>query len=232
MSEPIDRLVTCGVLPVIELRSLDMAVPLAIALRDAGLPCVEITFRTIHAAPAIERIRTSVPDVLVAAGTVLNLADADAAIRAGAEMIVAPGSNRRVIDFVREGDTLMVPGVVTPTEIEDNIDRGIQLMKFFPAEASGGVPYLRALAAPFPGVRFMPTGGVRPETLASYLALPSVAACGGTWIAPPDVVDAGDFETVARLAREAVAIVAGSRDGTGRPRATGSTSVATRPADA
>lgn len=232
MSVPIDRLAICGVLPVVELRSLEMAVPLAIALRDAGLPCIEITFRTIHAAAAIERIRISVPEVLVAAGTVLNVADADAALSAGAQLIVAPGSNRRVIDFVRGRDVPMVPGIVTPTEIEDNLERGVQLMKFFPAEATGGVAYLRALAAPFPAVRFMPTGGIRPATLASYLALPSVVACGGTWIAPPDVVDAGDMETVARLAREAVGIVVGSRDGTAQPRAARSTTVAAGSADA
>jgi 2-dehydro-3-deoxyphosphogluconate aldolase / (4S)-4-hydroxy-2-oxoglutarate aldolase len=139
------------------------------------------------------------------------LDDAAAAIGAGADLIIAPGSNRRVIDYVRRRGVMMVPGVMTPTEIEHNLELGLRLMKFFPAEQAGGVAYLRTLNGPYPNATFVPTGGIGRSSLPAYLTLPSVAFCAGTWIAPATAVAAGDMALVAGLASEAVATVAQAR---------------------
>ena len=170
------------VIPVVEISRVDDAVPLARALVDAGLPCAEITFRTASAAQAIEAIATSVPDIRVGAGTVVTVAQAEAALAAGASFIVAPGFDPAVVDFALEHGVPIVPGVCTPTEVGMALGRGLSVLKLFPAEAAGGVAYLKALAAPFGGVRFVPTGGIGPDNLAAYLAVKEVIACGGSWM--------------------------------------------------
>jgi 2-dehydro-3-deoxyphosphogluconate aldolase / (4S)-4-hydroxy-2-oxoglutarate aldolase len=198
-----------GVVPVVTVTDSQDAAPLADALRAGGLPCVEITYRAnAEAATAtIERIRRYAPDLLVGAGTVLSAAHADAAITAGASFVVAPGFNPAVVKHVASKRVPMMPGVATPSEIELALAHGIQLVKVFPVGALGGVPYLQALAAPYPMMHFVPTGGITPENLAEYLQLPSVAAVGGTWLAKPAVVQEGDWATVERLSAEAVGIV-------------------------
>jgi len=204
---PIERVAVYGVLPVVQLPDPALGLPLAEVLAGVGLCCVEVTFRESGAAKAIAAIRDRFPGMLVAAGTVLTVEQARLALRAGAEVIVAPGTNPAVIEEVLSRGATMVPGVVTPTEIEANLERGITVMKFFPAEVMGGVAYLRAVYGPYRQVRFVPTGGVSAANLRSYLALPNVLACGGTWIAPVAALMAGDWRGIRRMALEAVALV-------------------------
>ena len=199
------------VIPVVEIPRVDDAVPLARALVDAGLPCVEITFRTASAAQAIEAIATSVPDIRVGAGTVVTVAQAEAALAAGASFIVAPGFDPAVVDFALEHGVPIVPGVCTPTEVGMALGRGLSVLKLFPAEAAGGVAYLKALAAPFGGVRFVPTGGIGPDNLAAYLAVKQVIACGGSWMVKKALIAAGEFDTIRTLATQAREIACAAR---------------------
>jgi 2-dehydro-3-deoxyphosphogluconate aldolase/(4S)-4-hydroxy-2-oxoglutarate aldolase len=207
----LEALGVCGVVPVVRLPRPDIAVPLARALRDAGLPCLEVTFRAGGAGEAIAAIRREMPEVVVGAGTVLTIDQAREALDAGAAFVVSPGTNPSVVEHVLSQGTPMIPGVATPTEIEANLSRGITTMKLFPAEVLGGVAFLRAVRGPYPGVRFMPTGGVTAANLAAYLTLPNVVACGGTWIAPVERLEGGDMAAVAALAAVAAAIVRAAR---------------------
>ena len=192
------------VIPVVEIPGVDDAVPLARALVDAGLPCAEITFRTASAAGAIAAIAASVPDIRVGAGTVVTLAQAEAALAAGASFLVAPGFDPAVVDFALEHDVPIVPGVCTPDRGRHGASTaGLSVLKLFPAEAAGGVAYLKALAAPFGGVRFVPTGGIGPDNLAAYLAVKQVIACGGSWMVKKALIAAGEFDTIRRLAAQA-----------------------------
>jgi 2-dehydro-3-deoxyphosphogluconate aldolase / (4S)-4-hydroxy-2-oxoglutarate aldolase len=208
------RLRAVGVVPVVQLPDPALAVPLAELLAEAGLPCLEVTFRAAGAATAIAAIRAARPDILVGAGTVLTVEQADAALDAGAEFIVAPGTNPRVVAYVLERGGRMVPGIATPSEIEGNLERGIRLLKFFPAEALGGVAFLRGVRGPFRGVEFIPSGGITASNLRAYLDLPNVAAAGGTWIAPVAALESRNLGAVAHAAREASAVV---RDARGAP---------------
>ncbi len=210
-------LLDAGVVPVVTLSRPEQGVPIAEALLAGGLKCVEITFRSDAAPSAIEAIRVHVPALLVGAGTVLTTAQADAAIAAGASFLVAPGFNPTVVDHVLGLGIPMLPGVCTPSEIEQALARGLQLVKFFPAAAMGGVGYLRALAGPYPMVRYVPTGGITPGNAAEYLALRSVAAVGGTWLATREVVAAGEWETIKGLAADAAAMVRRVRSGNASP---------------
>jgi 2-dehydro-3-deoxyphosphogluconate aldolase/(4S)-4-hydroxy-2-oxoglutarate aldolase len=202
----LELLTRARVVPVVEIGEARHAVPLACALADGGLTCVEITFRTAVAADAIAAIAAEAPDVTVGAGTVRTVEQADVAVAAGARFLVAPGLSPAVVARARTHRIPMLPGVCTPTEIEQAVGMGLRLMKFFPAEAAGGVAYLKALSGPFPDVRFVPTGGIGPGNLAAYLELPLVAACGGSWMTPTPLVAAGDFAVITRLAAGAAEI--------------------------
>jgi 2-dehydro-3-deoxyphosphogluconate aldolase/(4S)-4-hydroxy-2-oxoglutarate aldolase len=195
------------IVPVVVLEELDTAAPVAAALAEGGIPVAEVTFRTAVAAAAIRRIADDT-DVLVGAGTVVRPEQVDEAVAAGARFIVSPGLSLRVIERCRELDVLVVPGVATATEVIAALDQGLDLLKLFPAEAAGGVALLRALRGPFPDVRFVPTGGISAENAASYLALPSVAAVGGSWMVAPELVAARDYAAIAQLAREAATLAA------------------------
>jgi 2-dehydro-3-deoxyphosphogluconate aldolase/(4S)-4-hydroxy-2-oxoglutarate aldolase len=194
------------IVPVITVENGDQAIRLADALVAGNLPLMEITFRSDAAAEAISRVRAERPDVTVGAGTVLTPAQVDAALAAGAQFIVAPGFNPKVADHCIAAGVPFAPGVATPSEVEWALERGLSLLKFFPAEQSGGVQYIKAISAPYRGVRFMPTGGITPENLKSYLSVPSVIACGGSWMVKLDLIKAGEFETITRLTAEAVAL--------------------------
>jgi 2-dehydro-3-deoxyphosphogluconate aldolase/(4S)-4-hydroxy-2-oxoglutarate aldolase len=200
-------LLAYGVVPVVVLHELDDAVPVAEALAAGGLPVAEVTLRTAVAAEAIRRIAAET-GVLVGAGTVVRPEQVDESVAAGARFIVTPGLSLRVTERCRELDVLVIPGVATATEVIAALDQGLELLKLFPAEAAGGVALLRALQGPFPDVRFVPTGGISAANAASYLAAPSVAAVGGSWMVAPELIAAGDFGAVTRLAREAVALTA------------------------
>jgi 2-dehydro-3-deoxyphosphogluconate aldolase/(4S)-4-hydroxy-2-oxoglutarate aldolase len=199
------------VVPVVAIPRADDAVPLARTLVEAGLPCAEITFRTDAAAAAIAAIAAAVPELRVGAGTVLSVAQAEAALRAGASFIVAPGFDPAVVDFALQRGVPVVPGVCTPTEVTLALARGLSVLKLFPAEAAGGVAYLKALAAPFGAASFVPTGGIGPDNLASYLAVPQVLACGGSWMVTKKLIAAGDFDTIGGLAAEARSLACAAR---------------------
>lgn len=194
--------------PVVVLDDVAHASPLAGALVDGGLPVAEVTFRTAAAADSI-RAMAARGDILLGAGTVLTPAQVDEAVAAGASYVVSPGLSRAVVERCAEHGVLALPGAVTATEVQAALELGLTTVKFFPAGTSGGVAAIKALAAPFGGVRFVPTGGIGPADVQDYLALPSVAAVGGSWMVPRDVVAAGDMGTVRRLTAEAVSLVRG-----------------------
>ena len=207
MTEIISRIGDIGIVPVIVLDDPDLARPLADALAEGGLPCAEVTFRTPRAAEAL-RLMAQDTRLLVGAGTVLTVAQVDAAIGAGAAYIVTPGYSREVVRACQERGVPVIPGVATPTEIQMALADGITLVKFFPAEAIGGTRALSAMAAPFPMLRFIPTGGISPGNLESYLALPSVVAVGGSWMVPASLVSQRKWADIRQLAAEAVAATA------------------------
>jgi 2-dehydro-3-deoxyphosphogluconate aldolase / (4S)-4-hydroxy-2-oxoglutarate aldolase len=210
MSDAIARIEDMGIVPVIVLDDPDLAAPLADALAGGGLPCAEVTFRTAHAAEALKAMAGD-PRLLVGAGTVLTVDQVDAAIQAGATYIVTPGYSREVVRACQDRNVPVIPGVATPTEIQMALQDGITLVKFFPAEAFGGTKTLSAMAAPFPGLRFIPTGGISPGNLESYLRLAPVAAVGGSWMASAGLVSQRRWDDVSRLAAEAIAAVARCR---------------------
>ncbi|MFI9200630.1 bifunctional 4-hydroxy-2-oxoglutarate aldolase/2-dehydro-3-deoxy-phosphogluconate aldolase [Streptomyces sp. NPDC053048] len=198
-----DLLDLSPVIPVVVLHDAADAVPLARALVAGGLPAIEITLRTHTALDAIRAITESVPGAIVGAGTVLRPAQAEAALEAGAEFLVSPGWTDRLLDALRATGVPFLPGVSTASEVMALLERGVREMKFFPAEAAGGVGYLSSLAAPLPTARFCPTGGIGPDSARAYLALPNVGCVGGTWMLPPDAVRARDWDRVTELARQA-----------------------------
>jgi 2-dehydro-3-deoxyphosphogluconate aldolase/(4S)-4-hydroxy-2-oxoglutarate aldolase len=196
-------ILTGKIVPVVVLEDAGGAAPLAAALLDGGLRCAEVTFRTAAAADAI-RVMAERAELFVGAGTVLTPAQVDQAVAAGARFIVSPGFGPAVVKHCQELGVPVYPGVATATEIQMALDAGIETVKFFPAEQLGGVPMLKALAAPFRSVRFIPTGGVSTANVASYLAVPAVVAVGGTWMVAPDLLAAGDWAEVTRRTRAAL----------------------------
>jgi 2-dehydro-3-deoxyphosphogluconate aldolase/(4S)-4-hydroxy-2-oxoglutarate aldolase len=201
------RLRGLGVVPVVQIDDAADAVGLGRALAAGGLPVAEITFRTDAAADAIARLRGECPDVLVGAGTVLSTDTVDRAVAAGASFIVTPGLNPGVVEHCRARGIPVVPGVNSPTQVEQALGLGLSLLKFFPAVPSGGLPMLRALGGPYAGVTFMPTGGITLTTAPDWLALPNVAAVGGTWIATAPDIAAGHFDRITDHARAAASLV-------------------------
>lgn len=196
-----------GIVPVIVIDDADDAIPLAAALVAGGLPCAEITFRTAAGAESLRRITAEFPDMLVGAGTVLTPGQAAEARAAGARFVVSPGSNPRVIDYCVEHGIPIYPGVCTPTEVEAALERGLDLVKFFPAEPMGGVSFLKAIAAPYAGVRFMPTGGIHAGNIGSYLSFPPVVACGGSWMAPAAWIREKQFDRIRHETAQAMSAV-------------------------
>jgi 2-dehydro-3-deoxyphosphogluconate aldolase/(4S)-4-hydroxy-2-oxoglutarate aldolase len=211
MKNIFEALSQIGLVPVITIERAEDAVPLARALLDGDVGCAEITFRTTAAAEAIRRMISEVREILVGAGTVLTVQQAKQAIQAGAQYIVSPGFDAAVVDWCLEHNIPVLPGVATPTEINMALVRGVKLLKFFPAEELGGVRMLKALYAPYQEVQFIPTGGINARNLAEYLALPNVVACGGSWMATSRMISEGQFDEIARLAREARGIVRQAR---------------------
>jgi 2-dehydro-3-deoxyphosphogluconate aldolase/(4S)-4-hydroxy-2-oxoglutarate aldolase len=208
---PLERIAAAGVTPVVELPSFDQAAPLAEALLRGGLDVVEVTLRSNAGLHAIELLRSAYPELLVGGGTVRTVADAARVLDAGAEFVVSPSTSQAVIELCRSRGITALPGACTPTEIDVAMAAGAEAIKFFPAEAMGGVAFLKALAGPFRDVSFVPTGGIGPGNLADYLRLPSVVACGGSWMVTRALLTSGSFDQVEELARGALAIVADVR---------------------
>lgn len=194
------RLRAIKIVPVIAINDVAHALPLAKVLVENGLPCAEVTFRTAAAAESIRIMREAYPDLLIGAGTVLTTAQVDEAIAAGADFIVSPGLNPTTVKYCQQRNIAIIPGVNNPSLVEQAMEMGLRTLKFFPAEPSGGIAMLKALSAVYP-VSFMPTGGINPNNAQEYLALKSVVACGGTWMAPTDLMDKGDWDTLAELVR-------------------------------
>lgn len=203
--ETLTALTRARLVPVVVIDSAADAGLLGAALVAGGLPVAEVTFRTAAAGEAI-RALVARGDILVGAGTVLTPEQVDQAVAAGASYVVSPGLSRAVVERCRERGVLALPGAVTATEVQAALELGVSTVKFFPAGTSGGAAAVAALAAPFGGVRFVPTGGIGPKNLADYLALPCVAAVGGSWMVPRDRIAAGDFEGIRALTAEAVAL--------------------------
>lgn len=214
MNELFEQLGSIGVIPVIALEDAKDAAPLGRALVAGGLPCAEITFRTAAAVDAIRAMCAACPEMIVGAGTVLTVEQAQAAIEAGSKFIVTPGFDAAVVDYCLANGMPVVPGVMTPTEINMALSKGITLVKFFPAEVAGGVKALKTMAAPYRHVTFMPTGGVSPANLANYLSLPMVLACGGSWVTGKGKIEAGAFDEIGRLAQAAADLVQQIREKT------------------
>ncbi|MBP5163979.1 MAG: bifunctional 4-hydroxy-2-oxoglutarate aldolase/2-dehydro-3-deoxy-phosphogluconate aldolase [Lachnospiraceae bacterium] len=202
-----ERFYKIGVIPVIALDDAKDASPMGDALMKGGLPAAEVTFRTAAAVDTIKTLKKEFPDMLVGAGTVLTTEQADRAIDAGAEFIVAPGLNPKVVKHVLDKGYPMSPGIATATEIEAALDLGLTFVKFFPAEANGGLPMIKALAGPYTNVKYMPTGGVNAKNLADYLSYDKIVCCGGTWVVKKDLVSEGKFSEIEKMAKEAADIV-------------------------
>jgi 2-dehydro-3-deoxyphosphogluconate aldolase / (4S)-4-hydroxy-2-oxoglutarate aldolase len=215
LQEVTGRLRATRIVPVITIDDPDHAVPLARALLDGGIACAEITFRTPRAAAALERIAGELPEMLVGAGTILTPAQAAAARAAGARFIVAPGFGPRMVDYCLEHEIPVYPGVATPTEVEMALEHGLTTLKFFPAEPMGGLAYLKAIAAPYVGVTFMPTGGINASNITSYLAFNRIAACGGSWMAPAEWIAARQFDRIRDESRRASVLVHGQQPAVG-----------------
>ncbi len=207
MSEVMDELFGYGVVPVVVIKNKEDARPLAEALMKGGLKCAEVTFRTDAAADAIRIMTDAFPEMLVGAGTVLSVKQVDDAVAAGAKFIVSPGFDPEVVDYCISKNIPVLPGVATPTEALMGIKKGLKVLKFFPAEQAGGLPMIKAMAAPYVGVRFMPTGGINAKNLPDYLSSDKVAACGGSWMVKGDLIDAKDFKKIEEMTREAVELV-------------------------
>lgn len=201
-----EQLAAVRLVPVIVIKDASKAVSLAKALYDGGLPCAEVTLRTPQAADAIRAIADAMPDMLLGAGTVLTPAQVDKALDAGAKYIVAPGLNPDVVRYCQSKNVPVLPGVCTPSEVEQGLALGLSALKFFPAEAAGGVNMLKSLSGPYGDVKFMPTGGITQNNLKDYLSVKSVFACGGSWMVKDDLIDANDFATITKLTKEAVNI--------------------------
>ncbi|EKO3408562.1 bifunctional 4-hydroxy-2-oxoglutarate aldolase/2-dehydro-3-deoxy-phosphogluconate aldolase [Vibrio fluvialis] len=195
------------VVPVIAIKDANKAVKLAEVLIENGLPCAEVTFRTEQAALAMKNMREAFPDMLIGAGTVLTTAQVDQAIEAGVDFVVSPGFNPTTVKYCQQRGVTIVPGVNNPSLVEQAMEMGLDTLKFFPAEPSGGVAMLKALTAVYP-VSFMPTGGVSPSNVKNYLAIPAVMACGGTWMVPNDLIDNEKWDELAVLVKEVAGIIA------------------------
>ena len=209
MNKILEKIGELGIVPVVKIEKAEDALPLGRALIDGDLPIAEITFRTSAAEESIKTLTRELPELLVGAGTVLTIEQVKEAVSAGAKFIVSPGFNPRVVDYCLENNIPVTPGINNPTQIEMALMRGIEVVKFFPAEASGGLPLLKSMSAPYAGIKFIPTGGINLNNLCSYLSDNKVLACGGSWMVKADLISSGSFDEITRITKEAVSIMLG-----------------------
>ncbi len=203
MENMIEEFQKLGVVPVVVLEDEKNALPLAEALVKGGLPCAEVTFRTEAAAESIRLMSEKYPEMLVGAGTVLTTQQVDLAVEAGARFIVSPGFDPEIVDYCLEKNIPVFPGCVTPSEVAQAVKRGLKVVKFFPAEQAGGIAMIKAMAAPYHNIRFMPTGGINPANLKDYLSCDKILCCGGSWMVKGDMIRNGEFEKIRDLVKEA-----------------------------
>ena len=207
MKDLAERFHEVGVVPVVVLEDVKDAVPLAQALVEGGLPCAEVTFRTAAAEESIRLMAEKFPEMLVGAGTVLTTEQVDAAVKAGAKFIVSPGFDPEIEDYCLKKEIPVLPGCISPSEVAQAVKRGLKTVKFFPAEQAGGVAMIKAMAAPYTQMKFMPTGGINPKNVREYLACDKIFACGGSWMVKGDMIKAGEFDKIEAMTKEAVEIV-------------------------
>lgn len=212
MNEILKKIGEVGVVPVIAISDTEKAVPLAKALLAGGVPCAEITFRTAEGEECIRLIAKEVPEIIVCAGTVLQVSQVDRAVAAGAKFIVSPGFNPKVVSYCIEKGVLIVPGCATPSDMEAAIEMELDVVKFFPAEQAGGLEYIKAVSAPYPGLHFMPTGGINSENIGKYAAFNKIVACGGSWMVAKELIETGNFEEITKRCKEAVKLVTEGRN--------------------
>lgn len=205
MNQLLEKIKSLKVVPVITINNAEHGAPLAKVLMENGLPCAEVTFRTPAAVQAIKNMRAAYPDLLIAAGTVLTTAQVDQAIDAGVDFIVSPGFNPKIVAYCQQKNVIIIPGVNSPSLVEQALEFNLTTLKFFPAEASGGIAMLKALSAVYP-VKFMPTGGIGLNNIAQYTALPSVLVCGGSWMVPNSLIDSENWQELGKLVAEAASI--------------------------
>lgn len=209
MNDILKKLSAIGIVPVIKIDDVEKAVPLAKALVAGGIPCAEVTFRTDAAEEAIKRMAAEVPELLIGAGTILTTEQADKAMAAGSKFLVSPGLNPKIVKHCIEKGYLITPGTTNPSDIEVAIELGLDVVKFFPAEAAGGLNMIKSMAAPYTKMKFMPTGGIGPGNLNSYLAFDKIICCGGSWMVKDELINAGEFDKIVDLCKEAVATMHG-----------------------
>lgn len=207
MNEVLEKIQKIGIVPVVVLNDAKDAEPLAKALCNGGLPCAEVTFRTDAAEESIRIMSEKYPEMLVGAGTVLTTEQVDRAVAAGAKFIVSPGLNPKIVKYCVEKNIPITPGICTPSETEQAIENGLEVVKFFPAEPAGGLKMIKAMAAPYTGLKFMPTGGINATNVKEYLAYDKILACGGSWMVKGSLVEAGEFDKIEAMTKEAVEIV-------------------------
>ncbi len=194
-----------GIVPVVVINNEESAVGLAKALVKGGLPTAEVTYRTAAAEGAIKRMVAEVPEIIVGAGTITSVEMAQSAVNAGAKYLVSPGFNPKVVQWCLDNNVTIFPGVTSPTQIEQAMEMGLETVKFFPAEAAGGIPMLKSFSSPYSKIKFMPTGGISENNVNDYLKLKNVIACGGSWICPSDLIDNGEFDKIEEFCKKAVA---------------------------
>ena len=204
MNEVLEKIQKIGIVPVVVLNDAKDAEPLAKALCNGGLPCAEVTFRTDAAEESIRIMSEKYPEMLIGAGTVLTTEQMDRAVAAGAKFIVSPGLNPKIVKYCVEKNIPITPGICTPSEAEQAIENGLEVVKFFPAEPAGGLKMIKAMAAPYTGLKFMPTGGINATNVKEYLAYDKILACGGSWMVNSKLVAEGKFDEIEKLTREAV----------------------------
>ncbi|QSX09194.1 bifunctional 4-hydroxy-2-oxoglutarate aldolase/2-dehydro-3-deoxy-phosphogluconate aldolase [Alkalibacter rhizosphaerae] len=204
MNDVLKKIQQIGIVPVVKLDRVEDALPLAKALMEGGLPCAEVTFRTDAAKDSIKVMSDTYPEMLIGAGTVLTKQQVDDAVEAGATFIVSPGLNPEIVKYCVDKGILIVPGCSNPSDVEQAISFGLDVVKFFPAEASGGLAMIKAMAAPYVNMKFMPTGGVNEKNLKSYLDFPKIVACGGSWMVSADLINEGKFDEIKKITKKAV----------------------------
>lgn len=209
MNDVLKKLSAIGIVPVIKIDDVEKAVPLAKALVAGGIPCAEVTFRTDEAEEAIRRMAQEVPEMLVGAGTILTPEQADKAIAAGSKFLVSPGLNPKVVKHCIEKGYLITPGTSNPSDVEAAIELGLDVVKFFPAEAAGGINMIKSMAAPYTKMKFMPTGGINAGNINSYLSFDKIICCGGSWMVKDELIKNGEFDKITELCKDAVAAMLG-----------------------
>jgi 2-dehydro-3-deoxyphosphogluconate aldolase/(4S)-4-hydroxy-2-oxoglutarate aldolase len=209
MHTVLEEIEKIGIVPVIKIDDVEKAVPLAKALIAGGIPCAEVTFRTSQGEEAIRRMCKECPDILAGAGTVLTIEQVDRAIDAGAKFIVSPGLNPKVVEYCLKKNIPVTPGCANPSDIEVALGFGLDVVKFFPAEQSGGLDYIKAVSAPYSSLKFIPTGGINANNIVKYLSFDKILACGGSWMVSSDLINEGKFDEITKLCKEAVQNVLG-----------------------